>query len=209
MRIGIDIDDVIAKTGQIFYQRINERFGLNIDFTKVPSYDYVDKKVFEKGYTPHEFYDYLTKLQLTSTYHNELDSRRYLRDILKRFYKKGHLLYLVSNRHVLILPYTLVWLKKTGILPYLSGVIHNSYTQKPYAAFKVREAKRLKLDLFLEDALDYALPIAQSGIPVILFDRPWNQSAGLPKNVYRVDGWKQAEEIMKQLARDKKHDKKK
>lgn len=208
MRIGIDIDDVIAKTGQIFYQKINEHFGLNINFTKVPSYDYVDKEVFKKGFSPHEFYDYLTKLQLTSTYHNELDPRRYLEDILKRFYQKGHLLYLISNRHVLILPYTLVWLKKIGILPYLSGVIHNSYTQKPYGKFKVREAKRLKLDLFLEDALDYALPLAESGIPVILFDRPWNQSLKLPKNVYRVDGWKQVEVIMKKLAKDRKHEKK-
>ncbi len=206
MRIGIDIDDVMAKTGQIFYQRINEHFGLNIDFTKVPSYDYVDKEVLKKGYTPEEFYDYLTKIQLTSTYHNELDSRRDLHEILKRLYKKSHLLYLISNRHVLILPYTLVWLKKVGIMRYLSGVVHNSYTQKPYKAFKVREAKRLKLDLFLEDALDYALPIATTGVPVILFDRPWNQTETLPDNVFRVDDWKQAEAIIKKII-EKKHDK--
>ncbi len=208
MRIGIDIDDVIVKTGQVFYQKINEHFGLNIDFTKVPSYDYVDKEVFKKGFTPKEFYDYLTKMQLSSTYHEELDSRRWLKEILKKLYQRGHLLYLVSNRHVLILPYTTVWLKKTDILSYLSGVIHNSYTQKPYSSFKVREAKRLKLDLFLEDALDYALPIAQSGIPVILFDRPWNQAVKLPENVYRADDWKQADKIIKDLLqKTKKHEK--
>lgn len=206
MRIGIDIDDVIAKTGQVFYQKINDHFGLNIDFTKVPSYDYVDKEVFKKGFTPKEFYDYLTKMQLTSTYHQELDSRRWLKDTLKKLYQRGHLLYLVSNRHVLILPYTTVWLRKIGILPYLSGVIHNSYTQKPYASFKTREAKRLKLDLFLEDALDYAMPVAQSGIPVILFDRPWNQAKNLSKNIYRVDDWKGADQVIKNILAQKKHD---
>lgn len=199
MRIGIDIDDVIAKTGQIFYQKINEHFGLNIDFTKVPSYDYVDKEVFKKGFSPEEFYDYMTKMQLSSSYHDELDSRRWLKTTLQKLYRRGDLLYLISNRHVLILPYTLVWLKKTGILSYLSGVIHNSYTQKPYASFKVREAKRLKLDLFLEDALDYALPLAETGIPVILFDRPWNQAEKLPDNVFRVDDWKGASTVIKKI----------
>lgn len=207
MRIGIDIDDVIAKTGQVFYQKINEHFGLKIDFTKVPSYDYVDKEVLKKGYTPQEFYTFLNKMQLTSTYHNELDLRRGFLKIVKRLYEKGHLLYLISNRHVLILPYTTVWLKKIGILPYLSGVVHNSYTQKPYGSFKVREAKRLKLDLFLEDALDYALPMAQSGVPVILFDRPWNQAQKIPANVYRVNDWKEANKVIKQITAPKKHEK--
>lgn len=199
MRIGIDIDDVIAKTGQIFYQKINERFGMKVDFTKVPYYSWVDEQVFKKGYSAEEFYGFLNEFQTSSPYHDTLVLRRGFKEIVKKFYKKGHIIYLISNRHVLILPYTTVWLKNLGILPYVSGVLHNSYMEKPYSKFKIREAKRLKIDVFLEDALDYALPLAKNKIKVLLFDRPWNQKQDLPRNIYRVDGWTQAEKIIRKL----------
>lgn len=193
MRIGIDIDDVMVRSGQIFYQKINERFGLNIEFTKVSSFTFVDEQILKKGYSLEDFYSFLTEMQTKSPYHEELVLRRGGKEIIKRLYKKGHVIYLISNRNVLILPYTTVWLKKIGILRYISGVLHNTYTQKPYNHFKIREAKRLKIQVFLEDALDYALPLAKSHTDVILFDRPWNQSRALPKNIYRVNDWKEAE----------------
>ncbi len=199
MRIGIDIDDVIAKTGQIFYRKINEKYGLNIEFTKVPTYNYVDIEVGKKGHSMEEFYQYVTDLQLKSPYHEELILRRGFKEALSRLYKKGHIIYLISNRHILILPYTAVWLKKLGILKFVSGVLHNTYTQKPYGMFKIRESKRLKVNVFLEDALDYALPLAKSKIPVILFDRPWNQAPSLPANIYRVNDWQEAEAIINKL----------
>lgn len=198
MRIGIDIDDVILRSGQIFYQKINERFGLNIEFTKVPSFSYVDEQVLKKGHKIEDFYKFLTEMQTNSTYHEELVLRRGGKEVIKRLYKKGHIIYLISNRHVLILPYTTVWLKKIGILQYLSGVLHNTYTQKPYDLFKIREAKRLKVDVFLEDALDYAIPLAKK-ISVILFDRPWNQLKKLPTNIHRVNDWQEAEKVINKL----------
>ncbi|MBI3385165.1 hypothetical protein HY030_03170 [Candidatus Gottesmanbacteria bacterium] len=167
MRIGIDIDDVMVRSGQVFYQRINERFGLNIEFTKVPSFSYVDEQILKKGYSLEDFYKFLTDMQTKSPYHKELVLRRGGREAIKRLYKNGHIIYLISNRHILILPYTTVWLKNIGILRYLSGVLHNTYTQKPYDLFKIREAKRLKVEVFLEDALDYALPLARNKIDVL------------------------------------------
>jgi uncharacterized HAD superfamily protein len=199
MRIGIDIDDVIAKTGPVFYQKINERFGLDLEFTKVPSYSFVDEQVFKKGFSREEFYGYLTEMQLNSPYHDSLLVRRGFKKTIKKLYQEGNIIYLVSNRHVLILPYTTVWLKNLGILPFISGVLHNSYSKKPYRKFKINEAKRLKLDVFLEDALDFALPIARAGIKVILFDRPWNQKKPLPKNMFRVDDWEAAAAVIEKL----------
>ena len=201
MRIGIDIDDVITKTGQVFYEKINERFGLNIDFAKVPYYGWVDEQVMKNGFRPEEYYGFLTQLQTSSPYHENLGLRRGFQKIVKDLYKGGHIIYLISNRHVLILPYTTVWLKKLGVLPYVSGVLHNSYMIHPFEKFKIREAKRLKIDVFLEDALDFALPLAENKINVILFDRPWNQKNDLPKNIFRVDDWDQAEKIIKDLAK--------
>jgi uncharacterized HAD superfamily protein len=196
MRIGIDIDDVITRTGQIFYQKINERFGTNIEFKQVTSYNLVDKEVEKLGFDMHEFYDFVTDIQMKSLYHEELIVRRGFINTIAKFHKQNHIIYLISNRHVLILPYTTVWLKNIGILPLVTGVLHNTYTKEPYGAFKIREAKRLKLDVFFEDALDYALPLAEARVPVILFDRPWNQMKKLPKNVFRINDWRDVEGVL-------------
>ncbi len=199
MRIGIDIDDVVSRTGQIFYKKINERFGLNIEFTKVPSYNYVDQEVEKHGFSLKEFYDFINEMQTMSPYHDELIPRRDFKKTISALHKMGHIIYLISNRHIMILPYTTVWFKKMGILKYVSGILHNTYTEKPYSEFKIRESKRLKIEVFLEDALDYALPISKQDIEVILFDRPWNQAAELPKNVHRINDWKEAMELLLKL----------
>lgn len=59
-------------------------------------------------------------------------------------------------------------------------------------------AVELGIDIFLEDSLGNAKNIVTQGIPVILFDRPWNQES-LPENVYRADSWKHALEHIESL----------
>lgn len=65
-------------------------------------------------------------------------------------------------------------------------------------------AKRTKADIcleygieiFIDDNLEYALNVASVGIPVLLFDSPWNQATELPQGIERVFSWT---EIIKKL----------
>ncbi len=52
-------------------------------------------------------------------------------------------------------------------------------------------AKRLNLDVFVEDALHQAEEIASYGIPVLLMTQPWNRGRTLREGIVRVDGWKE------------------
>lgn len=47
----------------------------------------------------------------------------------------------------------------------------------------------LGVEIFIEDSIDFARGVASVGIPVLLFDRPWNQTNNLPANIQRVYSW--------------------
>ena len=51
--------------------------------------------------------------------------------------------------------------------------------------------KALGVRVFVEDALENAVSVADEGIPVLLFDVPWNQGE-LPAGITRVFGWRDA-----------------
>ena len=56
------------------------------------------------------------------------------------------------------------------------------------AEYKPRIVRELRLDLLIEDELHVALAAAEVPVPVLLFDRPWNQ-ADLPCGMRRVSSW--------------------
>lgn len=61
--------------------------------------------------------------------------------------------------------------------------------------------KRLGVSVMVEDSLANAETLSYSGIPTLLFDRPWNQARTLPPGVKRVRGWAHTySEIMKVLS---------
>lgn len=55
----------------------------------------------------------------------------------------------------------------------------------------------LGVEVFIEDHLDYAYDVASVGVPVLLFDNPWNQTDDLPPNVERVYSWNEIVEILR------------
>jgi uncharacterized HAD superfamily protein len=61
--------------------------------------------------------------------------------------------------------------------------------------------KRLGVSIMVEDSLGNAETLSHSGIPTLLFDRPWNQTEFLPPGVIRVYGWTHTHvEIMRALS---------
>lgn len=57
--------------------------------------------------------------------------------------------------------------------------------------------QELGIDTFIEDAPHHALDAAQTGIPVLLYDAPWNQGMKWHPNITRVYSW---EEIAAKLS---------
>ena len=53
-----------------------------------------------------------------------------------------------------------------------------------------------EIPIILEDNLEYAIDCAESGIKVVLFNRPWNKKSH-HKDIFRVDNWKEALEVIR------------
>jgi uncharacterized HAD superfamily protein len=69
-----------------------------------------------------------------------------------------------------------------------------------YRSVMFREGRKAEVadgfSVFVEDKLETALELADVGIHVFLFDRPWNQAEGLPENCVRVSSWQEIEDQM-------------
>ncbi|HYL79708.1 MAG TPA: hypothetical protein VEU07_02790, partial [Candidatus Acidoferrum sp.] len=78
------------------------------------------------------------------------------------------------------------FLQKAGVVDLFEELVHRD--GETSAEYKPRIVRELRLDLLIEDELHVALAAAEVPVPVLLFDRPWNQ-ADLPSGMRRVSNW--------------------
>ncbi|MFZ5827778.1 MAG: 5' nucleotidase, NT5C type [Bacillota bacterium] len=92
----------------------------------------------------------------------------------------GHELVVVTARHPRMRGLTQAWLDYHGVpihrLHFLEG------------ASKAPTALAEGLDCMVEDAPHNALALAEAGVPVLLFGRPYNRDLSHPL-IHRCDGW--------------------
>ena len=89
------------------------------------------------------------------------------------------------------------WLKKHFSLDQDRLHIANHYSNNAFAKrSKSQICKEIGAHLLIDDNLDYAIDVATSGVPVLLFDWEgqynWNKPScdqQLPPNVHRVTSW--------------------
>ena len=62
------------------------------------------------------------------------------------------------------------------------------YDPAASADYKIRLAKELELDAFCEDDTVISQALAKAGVPVFLFDQPWNREVRGDR-ISRVAGW--------------------
>jgi len=72
-----------------------------------------------------------------------------------------------------------------------SGIFPTSFSLSGPSIRKSAVCLDLGVRLTIEDSLHHATDIASEGIPVILLDKPWNQTDSLPENVTRVYSWEE------------------
>jgi len=82
--------------------------------------------------------------------------------------------------------------------PLIESVHFTSQVVEGHAQSRKKEHVCLELgvQVYIEDNLDYARNVASVGIPVLLFDTPWNQTNDLPENVTRVHSWDEIVETL-------------
>ncbi len=181
MKIGIDLDDVLADSLPHYVQALNRRFGLSIDLADA-AWRIFDRFPRIPRREAHSFFSELIEDGFFS-------SRPLLpgaKEAVESLAEEGHRLFIVTGRATRDAATTREWLEQVGLLRHFNAVVHNG--MEPVSRYKSVVASRLQLDLFIEDELAVATAVAESATPVLLFDRPWNQGA-LPDTMQRVRSW--------------------
>lgn len=176
LRLGIDIDGTITAQ-DTFVPYLNRSFHLSITLDDMTDYDLT--KLL--NITAEEFWEWMNVHE--AAIYKEAKLADFAKQALDGLKKEHRLIYITARRDHLT-DVTLDW--------FTSREIHYDHVELVGGHHKVEAVKKHGIDLFFEDHHGNATMIAkEAGIPVILFDSPYNQ---LPtdSNIIRVNNWLEA-----------------
>ena len=176
MRIGIDVDDVLAECAAPYVRAFAKEFGLELadgplGWHTLDRYEHI----------PRERRDDFRQTLYGGRFFADLDCYPDARDAIARLSASGHEVHFITARSERRRAITEEWLRRQRLLELGTSVqlrplgeyVPRSYDAVLSADYKVDVARRLALDAFCEDDPIIAARLAAGGIRVLLFDRPW------------------------------------
>lgn len=179
--IGIDFDDTLVDMRKSIVKLLNKIHNKNWDYEEMVEYGVSDLY----GYSFEAFVDFFTNNQ------KELHSAKpypFLIDVLSELSKTSKLS-IMTGRPKAWMNSAELWIVKNK-LPIDDIVCASEYINgKPECAFIHN------VTLFIEDNPTHALSIANSGIDVLLLDKPYNQMCK-HERITKVKDWEQVGRLL-------------
>ncbi len=187
-KIGIDLDDVVLDFNNTLMPYHNKKFGTNYQRDDITSFELMElwkctrKEVLRRI---DEFYQ--------SEEHRHAEPVLGVRSALNLLASKYEL-HIVTSKPELLRLMTEEWLDCN-----IGQVIHKvHFTNQHTDLFRKTKGEFCSdfgIEYFIEDSLEYAVNVASWGIPVCLYDVPWNQ--GIVKYpIKRVFSWMEILDIL-------------
>ncbi|MDF4196976.1 hypothetical protein [Bacillus subtilis] len=180
LRLGIDIDGTITAQ-DTFVPYLNRSFNLSISLNDMTDYDLT--KLL--NITQEEFWDWMNQNEVII--YKEALLAQHAKQSLDLLKEEHKLIYITARRtHLTDITYE--WFERQNI--------HYDHIELVGGHHKVEAVKNHNIDLFFEDHHGNAMMIAkEAGIPVILFNSPYNQLP-IDSNIIRVNNWLEAVQWM-------------
>jgi uncharacterized HAD superfamily protein len=200
MRIGVDLDDVIAVCAVPYLRRFAKEYKVELPDEKEIGWHLL--REMDDRVSPAERDRFRIKLY-DGTFFSELEMYEDCPIVLERLVQKGHEIFFITARAERRRMVTETWLREKRILDYAKAVHlkphgefrpdqpRGRYDAEGSAAYKTRLAQELGIDVFCEDDTIISETLAEAGIRVILFDHPWNREVAHDR-ITRVNGWAEA-----------------
>jgi len=197
LKIGIDLDDVMAICAVAYLRKFAEEYRVELPDEREIGWHLL--RDMDPYVSPDERDRFRIKLY-DGTFFSELEVYEDCPAVLERLVAAGHELYFITARAERRRYITETWLREKGILDHAKAVhlkpigdFRPEYPRGRYdatgsAEYKTRLAKELVLDAFCEDDIVIAKTLADAGIQVFLFDQPWNRDL-VGDRITRVHGW--------------------
>jgi uncharacterized protein len=209
VKIGIDLDDVMAICAVPYLRKFAEEFGVQLPDEQEIGWHLLSRMQKDTPYdklvpglekvTPEQRDRFRMRLY-DGKFFSELEPYEDSPVVIERIAAAGHELYFITARAERRRVVTETWLREKGLIQHARavhlkphgdfdpGVPPGRYDATSSANYKVRLAKELELDAFCEDDVLIAKSLAESGIRVWLFDHSWNRELRHP-NITRVGTW--------------------
>ncbi|MGP7819071.1 5' nucleotidase, NT5C type [Niallia sp. 01092] len=176
LRFGIDIDGTVT-CPSTFVPYLNESFQLNITLENIKEYDLYPLVSVSKEEFNQWFIDNESRIYAASPLAEGAN------EVLIKWAQEFEL-YFISARSTHLMEVTKKWFSENGLSFDHIDLIGSHH--------KIAAAKNYEVDIFFEDKHDNAVMIHEEcGIPVILFDTPYNRDP-IPDGVIRVANWSDA-----------------
>ena len=197
MRIGVDLDDVIAICAVPYLRRFAQEYKVELPDEKEIGWHLL--RDMDKHVSAEERDRFRIKLY-DGTFFSQLDIYQECPAVLERLVQRGDEIFFITARTERRRMVTETWLREKRILDYAKAVHlkpygdfrpdqpRGRYDAEGSAAYKMRLALELGLDLFCEDDTVIAKTLADAGVRVLLFDHPWNRDVS-HERITRVGGW--------------------
>ncbi len=197
MKIGVDLDDVIAVCAVPYLQKFAAEYKVELPDEHEIGWHLL-RQMDEK--VPARERDRFRMRLYDGTFFSELDIYEDCPVVLEQLVQRGHEIYFITARNEARRMVTETWLREKRILDYAKAVHlkphgefnpdypRGRYDPQSSAAYKVRLAQELRLDLFCEDDVVISQALAEAGVRVLLFDHPWNRQVS-HERITRVSGW--------------------
>jgi uncharacterized HAD superfamily protein len=167
--LGVDIDNVISSTDPAIRRIFQELCGVRLEQEQIVHYQY-----HRCGVTPEQETAAFEMFRDVAC--SDLDVVPGAIESLRLLHSRYRLI-LVTSRNPAIRDKTQDWLREHDI---------------PHDALVFDEAKHRTghdFDFFIEDNGEFALSLAEAGVPTFLFDYPWNRWVHDHLRITRVSGW--------------------
>jgi hypothetical protein len=200
MRIGVDLDDVIAVCAVPYLRRFAQEYKVELPDEKEIGWHLL--REMDTRVSAEERDRFRIKLY-DGTFFSELDIYKECPAVLERLVQKGHEIFFITARAERRRMITETWLREKRILDYAKAVHlkpygefrpdypRGRYDAEGSAQYKSRLAQELRLDVFCEDDVTISQTLADAGVRVLLFDHPWNREVA-HERITRVGGWPEA-----------------
>lgn len=182
LRIGVDVDDVLVESLPVYLEAFRTYFGRDVKIEDAAW------EIFARypEIPAEEMWRFFEKLEETDF----LGTRPVYPEAasaMRALAASGYRLVVVTGRLLAHCDDTRRLLQSAGIAGLFEDLVHRN--GEAAVEYKPRVVRERGLDVLIEDERHVAAAVALVPVPVLLFDRPWNQGV-LPAGVTRVTNWR-------------------
>jgi uncharacterized HAD superfamily protein len=195
MKLGFDVDDIIAKASEKALEILEESYDIkwsleNFRMYKFSQMTFVADEILNKEIRKRLIKDVNdSKLQL------DFECDKEAANCIRKWKKEGHSIHFITTRKAKQEEFTAKWLRKYNI-PF--DTIHHTGKASGYEKGPI--GRRLKLDFYIDDREEHLMSMlkykAKWWKGLLLLDKPWNRRPILSDYFIRVYNW---EEVSRHL----------